>query len=84
MNVTTSSRVKVLGRWVAVPNWVIFERKRWSPERIARVEAQAARLGAMQTAVVRSWAFPVAVVLGAYAALYASVWAVETAVAILL
>jgi hypothetical protein len=67
MNVKRESHVKVLGRWVRVPNWLIVERKRWSAEKISRVEAQAARLGELQTFVMASPLFGAFVVVGAVA-----------------
>lgn len=50
INVTRESRVKVFGRWVRVPNWVIVDRQ-WSTERKNRARDNAARLGAVQTFV---------------------------------
>lgn len=43
----------------------MFSRGRWSAEKIARVEAQAARLGELQKFVVASPLFPLFVVVGA-------------------
>jgi len=63
MNVKRESFVKVLGHSVRVPNVLIFERKRWSAAKIARVEVQAARLGELQKFIVASPLFPLAVVL---------------------
>jgi hypothetical protein len=47
----------------------MFSRKRWSEEKIARVEAQAARLGELQTFVMASPLFPLFVVVGAVLAM---------------
>lgn len=83
MNVTRESHVKVLGRWVRVPNWFIVDRK-WSAEKIARVEAQAQALGDLQNFVTRSPLFPLAVVAAFFGAMYFVCWAVPTLVDTLL
>lgn len=45
----------------------MFSRGRWSEEKIARVEAQAARLGELQSFIMASPLFPLVVVVGAVA-----------------
>jgi hypothetical protein len=67
MNVTRKSYIKLLGRSVRVPNRLIVERRRWSPEKIARVEEQAARLGEIQKFVMASPLWPLFVVVAAVA-----------------
>lgn len=63
VNVTRKSHVKVLGRWVRVPNWCI--RQPWSAEKIAREELRAQQMGDMQKFVMGSPLFPtVALLLG--------------------
>lgn len=84
VNVKRESSVKVLGRWVRVPNWLVFERKRWSPERIAREELRAQQLGDMQKIVMASPLFPWACAALFFAALMFVTWAVPMAVDTLL
>lgn len=60
MNVTRESFVKVLGRWVRVPNWAIVARKPWTTERKNRARDNAEWLGAVQEYVMTSWVFPLA------------------------
>lgn len=84
MNVTRESHVKVLGRWVRVPNWAIVSRKPWSAAKIARAEVQAQRLGELQTFVMRSPLFPLACVVAFFAFLGFAQWAVNTVVDALL
>lgn len=67
MNVTRKSYVKIMGRSVRVPNCFIVERRKWSAEKISRVEAQAARLGELQKFIVASPLFPLVVLLVAVA-----------------
>lgn len=76
MNVTRKSYVKVMGHSVRVPNWVIWERK-WSPEKISRVEEQAARLGELQKFVMASPLFPFVVVVLAILFLGVAVGTIE-------
>jgi hypothetical protein len=52
-------------------------RKRWSDAKIARVEAQAARLGELQTRVMASPLFPFVVTVLAVLALGLVVGAIE-------
>lgn len=66
MNVTRKSYVKVMGHSVRVPNWFIWEPKRWSPEKISRVEERAARLGQLQTFVMASPLYPAVVLILAF------------------
>lgn len=48
--------------------------KRWSAEKIARVEIEAARLGDLERFVVASPLFPVGVVAGAYGLFAGAHW----------
>jgi hypothetical protein len=57
MNVTRESHVKIMGRWVRVPNWAIVSRP-WSTARKNRARDNAARLGALQNFVMRGWVYP--------------------------
>ncbi len=82
VNVKRESHVKVLGRWVRVPNWMITQK--WSPERIEREELRAQQLGDLQKFVMKSPLFPVAVVAAFFGAMYFVCWAVPTLVDTLL
>jgi hypothetical protein len=83
MNVTRESHVKVLGRWVRVPNWFIVDQK-WSAEKIAREELRAEQLGDLQKFVTRSPLFPIACVAAFFGFMYVVCWAVPTLVDTLL
>ena len=61
---TRTSHVKIMGRWVRVPNWAIMERGRWSTERKNVERDRAARLGELQNFVMRAPVIPFLAVLG--------------------
>lgn len=82
MNVTRESHIKVLGRWVRVPNWMITQK--WSAERIAREELRAQQLGDLQNFVMKSPLFPIAVVAAFFGFMYFVCWAVPALVDTLL
>lgn len=77
MSVTTESHIKVLGRWVRVPNALIVERKSWSTSRKNRARDNAELLGQAQTFVMTSWVYPVFVIVALVAGM-AVVGAIET------
>lgn len=58
--------------------------KRWSAEKIERVERRAERLGDLERFVVRSPLFPVMCVVAFYGFIVGAHWAVETFVGWLL
>lgn len=58
--------------------------RKWSAEKIARVEAQAQALGDLQNFVMKSPLFPTACVAAFFAAMYFVCWAVPTLVDTLL
>lgn len=82
MNVTRTSHVKIMGRWVRVPNWFIGGK--WSTAKIARVEQQAQALGDLQTFVMKSPLFPLACVLAFFGFVGFVGWAIPKVVDMLL
>lgn len=63
MNATRTSSVKVMGRWINVPNWVIVERKPWSTEKKNRERDRAARIGQLEAFLIKSPILPTTAVV---------------------
>lgn len=82
VKVTRKSHVKVLGRWVRVPNFLI--RERWSDEKISFKELRAQEIGDLQSFVMKSPLFPFVVVMGFFAVMIFASWAVPALVDALL
>lgn len=78
MNVTRTSSVKIMGRWVNVANWVIVESKPWSTEKKNRERDRAARLGQLETFLVKSPILPMTAVVAFFAFVIGAMELVES------